>query len=114
MEKKIHILAEFYGCDKELLEKVNPLEKIFLELPKHADITVLHTKFHQFEPFGVTGFLLLAESHISIHTWPEYGCLALDVFTCGDEAEAKKAFDFLVKELKPEKISRKDTYRFED
>lgn len=96
-----HIIAEFFGC-----KNLNNLKFVRESLEKSAYVcgaTILHTKFHQFSPQGLTGYVLLAESHISIHTWPEYGYAAVDVFTCG-LMETEKAVRYLSKEFDAKKV----------
>ena len=76
-----HVIAELFDCKK--LSNATHVEKVLVDAALNCGATILHTKFHKFTPQGLTGFLLLAESHISIHTWPEYGYAAVDAFTCG-------------------------------
>ncbi len=99
-----HILAEFYEVNPDLMKKVNPVKEILQKAVKESGLTPLKEEYHQFEPFGVTGFVLLEESHISIHTWPEHGYLALDIFTCSDEEATWKAFEVLKREFSPGKV----------
>lgn len=91
-----HILAEFYGCSYDQLNNKEFLEFHLIEATKKSNATLLNSTFHQFNPQGVTGLLLLAESHFSIHTYPEFGYAALDFFTCGDNCDPKKSLDYLV------------------
>ena len=79
-----HSLLDLYGCDRAVLRDEGRLEEILTAAAQAAQATVLDSRFHTFGGAGgVTGVLLLAESHISIHTWPEYGFAAVDVFLCG-------------------------------
>ena len=78
-----HLLADFWVTDPEPLRRVATWERRLPEACRAAGATVLGARFHQFEPDGVTGVVLLAESHASVHTWPEAGLVTLDVFTCG-------------------------------
>ena len=81
-----HFLLDLWVDDPTLLQRVEPLRSLLLDATRDSGATVLADHFHQFEPHGVTGVLLLAESHLSVHTWPEEGFLTLDVFTCGTMA----------------------------
>lgn len=78
-----HLLADFWVEDAEPLRRVGTWEALLPEACRAAGATVLGARFHQFRPEGVTGIVLLAESHASVHTWPEAGLVTLDVFTCG-------------------------------
>ena len=79
-----HILAEYNQCNAEKLDDKTFLEELMLHLLNKHQFNVLGSTFHQFEPQGVTGVILLSESHASIHTWPEDGYAAVDFFTCGE------------------------------
>lgn len=78
-----HLLVDFWVDDSAALERVDTWEALLPDACRQAGATVLGHRFHQFEPAGVTGVVLLAESHASLHTWPEAGLVTLDVFTCG-------------------------------
>ncbi|MGL4996932.1 MAG: adenosylmethionine decarboxylase [Deefgea sp.] len=79
-----HVLADFYGCDAQQLADPEWIAGCLLAAASAAGATVLNSHFHHFgEQQGVTGVLLLMESHISIHTWPEHGYAAIDLFMCG-------------------------------
>ncbi|MCD6523270.1 MAG: S-adenosylmethionine decarboxylase [Candidatus Diapherotrites archaeon] len=107
----VHILAEFYECNPDLLATVDPVREILESTVEEAKLSKLHSHYHQFEPYGVTGFVLLAESHISIHTWPEHGYCAVDVFTCGEEGDAELAYKLLKEKLKPGRVNREKKVR---
>ncbi len=79
-----HYLVEFIGCERELLKFVKDVEEPFLRAVKSSQTKIIEHYFHQFEPYGVTGIALISWSHISLHTWPEEGYIALDIFTCGE------------------------------
>lgn len=78
-----HLIAELAGCNQEVLNNEELLREGLREAAQTAGATVLSVHSHKFTPVGVTAFALLAESHISIHTWPELGYAAVDAFTCG-------------------------------
>ena len=79
-----HLLAEWYECDLSLagLSDAGSLRETCLSATRHSGLSVVGDVFHQFEPQGVTGTVLLAESHLAIHTWPESGFVTLDVYVC--------------------------------
>jgi S-adenosylmethionine decarboxylase len=106
-----HILAEFFNCDKDILNNSTQIEKLMIDAAKEANATVLSTSVRTFEPFGVSAVVIIAESHLTIHTWPEYGYAAVDFFTCGDQADPWKAYLFLIKELKAKRTTEKEVLR---
>ncbi len=90
-----HILVEFYNCDTDILNNVKFIEKAMNEATILSGATIVGSHFHTFNPHGVSGVVIIAESHLSIHTWPEYGYAAVDIFTCGETIDAGKAFQHL-------------------
>ena len=89
-----HILAEFFDCDNDILDDTEKIELIMKRAAIECGATIISSTFHEFNPHGVSGVVVIAESHLAIHTWPEYGYAAVDVFTCGetvDPAVADKA-----------------------
>jgi S-adenosylmethionine decarboxylase proenzyme len=80
----LHLLVEYLGCPPALLDDAAALETALRQAALAAGARVVQAGFHRFSPHGVTGYLLLEESHISIHTWPELGYAAADLFTCGE------------------------------
>jgi len=107
-----HLLVNLYGCPVEVLKKSKVVLKLLNEVVKEAKLHKVGDSHFQFKPFGATAVVLLAESHISIHTWPEKnGMAALDIFTCGKEGDAHEASSVLVKKFKPTKIEIKRVRR---
>ena len=90
-----HLIVEFYNCDRKVLNDINIIKKHMLIAAVKAGATVVGEKFHEFSPVGVSGAVILAESHLSIHTWPEYGYAAMDLFTCGDHCDPYAGFKYL-------------------
>lgn len=101
-----HCVAEVYGCKPEILNDETALVEMFKSAIELAGATLLNIASHKFEPQGVTIVALLSESHISIHTWPELGSAALDVFTCGISTP-ERALLYCVEVLKPNHYSMK-------
>ena len=93
----VHLLCELTGCDRQKLNDVAFVKATLSAAAVAAQTTILNGYFHQFEPTGVSGVLCLAESHISVHTWPEAGYAAADIFTCGDRAVPQAAVDYMAK-----------------
>ena len=98
----IHIIADFWFAKN--ITSTQELRRLLLKAAKKAQSTPLELLVHKFSPQGLTGVLLIAESHIAIHTWPEIEYMALDIFTCGKNVKPKKALEFLQKELKPKRV----------
>lgn len=94
-----HILIELNDCNRDILNDMEFLQQTLVHAAKEAGATVLEKSFHHFEPVGVSGVVVLAESHLSIHTWPEYGYAAADIFTCGDSVHPSIAAQVLMTEL---------------
>ena len=97
-----HLLLELYRCDCEKLNDESFLRCILNRASKLANSTVLNLISNKFEPQGVTAIALLAESHISIHTWPESNYSAVDIFTCGQNMMPELASQYLIESLKAE------------
>lgn len=95
-----HLIVEFFGVDSKILDDKELLEKLFVEAARRAGSTVCGVFFHRFKPQGVAGVVVVSESHLSIHTWPEYGYAAMDIFVCG-AADPWAAFHYCVDVLKP-------------
>jgi S-adenosylmethionine decarboxylase len=94
-----HCILELYDCDPGRLDNQAFLRDTITAAARQAGATLLNLITHRFQPQGVTGLALLAESHISIHTWPESGYAAVDVFTCGDHTMPERACAVLAAEL---------------
>lgn len=94
-----HVLMELSGCSRKVLNDRDAIEQHLLGAAEMAGATVIAHSFRKFEPQGVSGFVMIAESHLSIHTWPEYRYAAVDIFTCGN-IDSEPAVKYLVKVLK--------------
>lgn len=93
-----HIIIDAFECASAHLNDIKFLEEMCKKAALDADMEILYSYFHQFEPQGVTGVLVLSTSHLSIHTWPEEGYASLDFYTCGT-LELTPQVDYLIKEL---------------
>ncbi|MEM3463813.1 MAG: adenosylmethionine decarboxylase [Candidatus Bathyarchaeia archaeon] len=103
----IHIIAEFRGVDPRKISRVEDLRVVLDRVVAKSGLHVVSSSFHQFEPHGVSAIYLLSESHLSVHTWPEYGYMALDIFTCGDDGPALRAFELLLEEFQPTSVEKR-------
>ncbi|OPX18947.1 MAG: adenosylmethionine decarboxylase [Desulfobacca sp. 4484_104] len=102
-----HLMLELYGCDREKINSHRFLHRAVKNAVKNVGLTNLGSRYYQFQPQGVTGFTLLAQSHISLHTWPEYGYLVLDIFTCGDEIQANQLEHHILARIGPCEVKRR-------
>ncbi len=92
-----HILAEFFECDSNVLNNPKLVEQYMLEAALECGATIVNKCFHLFSPHGVSGVVIISESHLAIHTWPEFGYAAVDLFTCGEQCDPKISYEFLKK-----------------
>ena len=106
-----HLLLEFSGCDDVLLNDVGRLEACLVEACRTAGATVVKSAFHAFSPIGASGVVVIAESHVTVHTWPEHGYAALDIFTCGQLAVARAIEAELHRRLRPTASARREFCR---
>ncbi len=95
-----HYVVEAAGCDPQILANADKIRQIFLEAAKVGNMEVKASYFFKFSPTGVSGMVIVAESHISVHTWPEKGYAALDVYTCGTKADPEKAVDYILEKFR--------------
>ncbi len=105
------VLLEFYGCVRGCLDDAEFIEAAMLEAARRAHATIVQAAFNRFSPHGVSGVVVIAESHLTIHTWPEHGYAAIDIFTCGSKVLPEIACQYLVKAFKPRETSRQDIDR---
>jgi S-adenosylmethionine decarboxylase proenzyme len=94
------LVIELYACDSALLSDRAYIEAAMNDAARHCGMTIVDSVFHVFNPFGVSGAVIIAESHIAIHTWPEFRYAAVDVFTCGDSVDPSDAALFLERALR--------------
>jgi S-adenosylmethionine decarboxylase len=102
-----HILFTLIGCKSDLIDDEGFVRDVVYQAAKVCNSTLLALNSHKFEPQGVTCVAMLAESHISIHTWPENNTAVCDVFTCGDHTDPEKAADYMKEEFEASEIQKK-------
>jgi S-adenosylmethionine decarboxylase proenzyme len=113
----IHLLGEWYGCSADAPEmtRSEALRKLCLKLSEASGMTIVGDRFFQFEPQGVTGTVLLAESHLAIHTWPEHGFVTIDVYVCNyttdNSDKAKRLFRTIQDALRPQRTKFQAIHR---
>lgn len=91
-----HLLVELKDCNREILKDLRAVKDAMVSAAREAKATIIDVSFHEFSPFGISGMVVIAESHLSIHTWPEYGYAAVDIFTCGDVIKPEEAARYLI------------------
>ena len=106
-----HLILDLYDCDKQLLDNYDALRELIETALRMSNATILRIIGEKFEPQGVTLLALLSESHCSIHTWPEIGYAAIDLYTCGDTTNSHKAAEFLKYKLKAKQTNEKELIR---
>jgi S-adenosylmethionine decarboxylase proenzyme len=94
-----HLLLDLKGCNAELLDDLDYVRSVVVAAAREAGATIVGDTFHKFHPIGVTGIVAIAESHIGIHTWPEFHYAAADIFTCGEDFRAHQAAESIVENL---------------
>ncbi|PZD94103.1 adenosylmethionine decarboxylase [Paenibacillus sambharensis] len=106
-----HVAVDTWGVDFDLLNNAEFLQAQMVEAAEACGATVLSVQSKQFEPQGATVLVLLSESHLSIHTYPERGFAALDCYTCGETVDPQLAIDYMMSVLKPTTIHAKKLVR---
>ncbi|MFQ5579412.1 MAG: adenosylmethionine decarboxylase [Nitrospiria bacterium] len=106
-----HLLLELKDCNTKLLNNQEKLEEILVRAAKVAKARVIESRFHQFAPFGISGVVVIAESHLTIHSWPEYAYAAVDIFTCGNTLQPTLAAKYLVRKLQSKNPSMNEIKR---
>jgi len=106
-----HLILDLYDCDPEILNNYEELQRLLEASLVMAKANILRIFGQKFEPQGVTLLALLAESHASVHTWPELKYCAIDLYTCGDKTETHKAAEFLKQKLKAGIAEQKELIR---
>ena len=100
-----HILVEFYHCSSTCLGDTTRIEHSMIEAAKDCGATIVDAWFHHFSPVGVSGVVIIQESHLTIHTWPEYHYAAVDLFTCGHSIDPWLAYKVLEQALEAKHTS---------
>ena len=109
-----HVLAELTGCPPEVLNDAASLETSFRDCAEKGGATVVSSHFHHFSPQGVSGVVVIAESHVTVHTWPEHGYAAVDVFTCGCPEVAEAVMARIITALRAKNVHRTSFQRGPD
>ncbi|NLC62501.1 MAG: S-adenosylmethionine decarboxylase proenzyme [Thermoanaerobacterales bacterium] len=106
-----HILAEIYNCNPKILNDKESIEQILVNAALVAGAEVREVAFHKFSPQGGSGVVVISESHLAIHTWPEFGYAAVDVFTCGERVNPWDACNYISKEFNAKHMTASEVKR---
>jgi len=101
-----HLILELEGCSETILNDRQAISKVMVDSVNRSGATMIRSFFHKFAPQGVSGVVIISESHFSIHTWPEYGYAAVDVFTCGDQINMDVAAEAIRAGLKADAMQK--------
>jgi len=106
-----HLLFDLFDCDRTSLNDREFLRTVTLEAARRADATIVTDVFHQFNPQGLSGVVVIAESHVAIHTWPEHGTASVDVFSCGDSLKPAAVGAYLQDVLRARRVTSQEILR---
>ncbi len=106
-----HVLVEFYGCPDNVLDDVADVKNNMVLAAKEAGAEVLEAVFHEFSPQGLSGVVVISESHLTIHTWPELGYAAVDIFTCGETVDPWVSCNYLKRRFSAENMTAREIKR---
>lgn len=101
-----HVIAELWGCDLEKLNNISFIEQLFVDAALEAGAEVREVAFHKFAPQGVSGVVIISESHLTIHSFPEHGYASIDVYTCGDRIDPNVASNYISRGLEAKTVER--------
>ena len=94
-----HLLVELRECNPDIIKSLEKVRNALVSAAKEAKATIVNVSFHEFNPFGISGVVVIAESHLTIHTWPEYAYAAIDIFTCGELIKPEVAASYLIEQF---------------
>ena len=106
------IIVELYDCKSDLLSNPEMINEIMCAAAEAMKATIVTSTFHHFSPLGVSGVVVIKESHLTIHTWPEFSYAAVDIFTCGD-IDMNKGLNYLQEKLEAQSVESKELIRGE-
>jgi S-adenosylmethionine decarboxylase proenzyme len=104
-------LLEYYGCALEVINNKDLVREAMVEAARRANATIVADVFHRFNPHGISGVVVIAESHVAIHSWPEHLCASVDIFSCSDKMSPEVIEDFLKDVFQAERVTRVEIER---
>ncbi len=102
---------DFYDCDATIIDSVSSIKNILEKAAKIMNLSVVNTTIHEFSPIGISGVIVIKESHIAIHTWPEHNYVALDFFTCNKAFDLEEGIFWIQEQFKSKKIEKNSSQR---
>jgi S-adenosylmethionine decarboxylase proenzyme len=102
-----HAIIDYYECNPQILSSAEQIREILISAVRQAGLHVVLDNFHHFSPHGVSGVVVIAESHVTIHTWPEHGFAAVDVFICGETKQSERIQTAVQDALKSARMERR-------
>ncbi|MEM6796298.1 MAG: adenosylmethionine decarboxylase [Acidobacteriota bacterium] len=105
------LLLDLSGIEADRLDDISSLRQLLVAAARDGGATVVEERFHRFAPHGVSGVVILAESHLAVHTWPELGTAAIDIFTCGDASLTERIGESVLAALDPQAVRRQAVER---
>lgn len=106
-----HTLLDLYDCEALILNNQEEVQKIMLEAARRGGATIVEKLFHTFSPQGISGVVVIAESHLAIHTWPEHGYAAIDLFTCSATISIDEITNYLASAFRSKRVKRTEFAR---
>ena len=106
-----HILLDLYDCQLQDLSDLEQMKTIMLVTALEIGADIIASKFYKFKPYGVSGVVIIAESHLTIHTWPEYKFCSIDIYSCSKRVDLELAINLLKKFFQPKKVEVKQLER---
>ncbi len=106
-----NLFADMYNCDAQLLDDIRYLRRLLKESAEAGNMHVVKVLFHRYSPQGITGLVIVKESHIALHTWPEYAFASIDIFLCGDNSDPYKTLKYIENGLRPSTVITKSIER---
>ena len=106
-----HVLTEFYGCKTKILDDLEGIKSLMEQAALFSGATIIDSRFHRFNPYGISGVVIIAESHLAIHTWPEFDYASIDIYPCGDAVDPWRAYQYLKDYLKPDTDTKLELLR---
>ena len=102
-----HAIADIYDIYSDAIDDIEKIKVLLSEACKEANLNIVEFKFHKFEPYGLSGICILKESHLAIHTWPEYSFASVDAFTCGSKMNPENVCEIIARKLNSDHVDIK-------